>query len=124
MDVFKNIEKGRLVHGHGEVNLFLIEQGSVPSEDWEDFAPDHTGYVVGHSESGHNHVLERDGVTMRQTRDSKGFQILHAIVTKPVELRQIAGSPHATQIVQPGEYVITNNVETSPFTKIARRVAD
>lgn len=124
MDIFQNITDMSLTNAHGEVNLFLIRGGAVPRDGWEDFDPTDAGFVVGHSESGHNHVLARSGVTMRKTTDSRGFQILHAIVTEPVMLRQQAGAPHAEQIVQPGEYIITNNIETSPFTNQARRVAD
>ncbi len=86
--------------------------------------PDKPGFIVGHSESGHHHVLEASGVTMKRATDSKGFEILHAIVTKPTKLKQAAGSPHKQQIVQPGKYIITKNIETDPFTKQARRVAD
>lgn len=124
MDVYKEIKSAQLTNSHGEVNFLRIEDGSVPEDGWEDCGADKDVFVVGHSESGHNHVLEREGVTMRQTRDDRGFQILHAIVTHPVTLRQQAGAPHAEQTIQPGEYIITNNVETSPFTKQARRVAD
>lgn len=124
MDIWNKIEACTLTNAHGEVNFFRIESGEVSGAEWTSVAPDDAGFIVGHSESGHNHVLERDGVTVRKARDSRGFEILHAIVTRPTALRQQAGAPHATQIVQPGEYLITNNVETSPFTKQARRVAD
>lgn len=124
MSVFDNITKTTLTNSHGEVNFLRIDAGSVPADGWEPFNSGEAGFVIGHSESGHNHVLEREGVTIRQRRDSLGFTILHAIVTRPTVLRQQAGAPHAEQIVQPGEYLITNNIETSPFTKQARRVAD
>lgn len=123
MGIFDNIKRMTATNAHGEVNFYRVEEGSVGGT-FEPFGAEESGYVVGHSESGHHHVLEREGVTMRQTTDSKGFQILHAIVTHPVTLRQESGAPHAEQIVQPGEYIITNNVETSPFTNQARRVAD
>lgn len=124
MNIWENVKKTSAPNAHGEVNFFRIEEGSVDENLLSDFDPDENGFVVGHSESGHHHLLEREGVTMKKHTDSRGFQILHAIVTKPVALRQDTSDPHKTQIVEPGEYLITNNVEVDPFTKQARRVAD
>lgn len=125
MDIFANILSATLAHAHGEVNFFRIDAGDLPADGWEDFTDISSsgGLIVGHSEQGHHHVLDRDGVTIRQ-RQSNGFQILKAIVTKPTALRQEAGNPHETQIIQPGTYVITTALEKPFFQDQARRVAD
>ncbi|WP_129415935.1 hypothetical protein [Mesorhizobium sp. Pch-S] len=81
------------------------------------------GRAVGHSESGHNHILGSHGVTVME-RTHNGMRVLHAILLEPVPLKQSAGAPHQEQTVEPGEYFITNNVEYNPFLEQARRVAD
>lgn len=123
MSIFDNIKSAKLTNAHGEVNFLKIESGSVDVARLEEIKPSAGGFIVGHSESGHHHVLEHDGVKMyRGTKD--GMVVLYAILENPVELKQSAGAPHAPQIVEPGEYAITNNIEYDPFTEQARRVAD
>lgn len=125
MDIFANITAATLTNAHGEVNFLRIDEGDIPTEGWEDFSDisPSGGLIVGHSEQGHHHVLERDGVTI-QKRETNGFLTLKAIVTRPVALRQEAGNPHGTQIVQPGTYIITTAREKPFFQDQARRVAD
>jgi hypothetical protein len=124
MDYFANVTATDLTNSHGEVNFIAIKSGSVDTSTMTEFFPENGRFIVGHSESGHHHVLERQGVTMKRGTDDRGFEILHAIVTEPVMLKQAAGAPHEPQIIGPNEYLITKNVERSPFTKQARRVAD
>jgi hypothetical protein len=57
-------------------------------------------------------------------RELDGMKVLYAILENPTALRQAAGAPHAPQTVEPGEYIITNNVEYDPFLQQARRVTD
>jgi len=122
-DPFTNVQAGKITNAHGEVNFFRIDKGDV---DLTGFTPAEPtpgkGYIVGHSETGHHHVLERASKVYTGTH--KGMEILYAIVDEPSALKQDASSPHAGQIVQPGNYLITNNVEVDPLTKLARRVAD
>lgn len=124
-DIFANIKSATLTNAHGEVNFLRIDDGEMPSDGWSDFTDISAsgGLIVGHSEQGHHHVLEREGVTI-QHRDSNGFTILKAIVTHPVALRQEAGSPHESQVVHPGTYLITSAREKPFFQEQARRVAD
>lgn len=125
MDIFANVTETRLTNAHGEVNFFKIEGGTLPSEGWDEYTDLSKGgdIIVGHSESGSVHVLEREGVKIHRT-ENKGFTVLRAIVEKPVKLKQEAGAPHAPQIVEPGEYIITNAIEKPFFQEQARRVAD
>lgn len=123
MSIFDTIRKCELTNAHGEVNFFRIIDGAIDVAGFQIVNPVNGTYIVGHSESGHNHILEADGVEVME-REHEGMKILRAIVNKPVALKQSAGSPHKQQIVVPGEYFITNNVEYNPFLEQARRVAD
>lgn len=123
MSIFDNVNRATITNAHGEVNFLKIESGSVNINGLEEVKPDDQGFIVGHSESGHHHVLEREGVKMYRGTEA-GMAVLYAILENPVALKQDAGDPHAKQTVEPGEYIITNNVEYDPFTEQARRVAD
>lgn len=123
MKFLDTVKKMTFTNAHGEVNFFRIDDGHLDTTGFKEFAPDKDGFIVGHSEQGHNHVLERGDVEMKYI-DHEGMQVLYAIVKEPVKLKQSAGHPHAEQTIQPGEYVVTNNVEYNPFTEQVRRVAD
>jgi hypothetical protein len=123
MSFFQNIKSATHTNAHGEVGFFLITGGAPDLTGFTKADATEQGYIVGHSESGHNHVLERGDVeVMEGTVD--GMKVLYALLREPLELKQTAGAPHAKQVVQPGAYFITNNVEYNPFTEQARRVAD
>lgn len=128
MEVFSRVTKMSHTNAHGEVNFFKIEEGDLPQDGWEPLATEDfskTGdIIVGHSESGSIHVLERPGVTVSKYVDDNGFQILRAIVDDPTNVKQEAGNPHDTQTVLPGTYIITNAKEKPFFQEQARRVAD
>ena len=123
MSIFDTIKTAAVTNGHGEVNFLRIDAGTVNAAALQAVSPDALGYIVGHSESGHHHVLEREGVTLLQGNEA-GMAILYAILTKPTRLFQSAGDPHAEQIIGPGEYIITNNIDYDPWVEQARRVAD
>lgn len=123
MSFFDTIKSAVLTNAHGECNFFRITDGSVNLDGFTPVSPVNGTFIVGHSESGHNHILEADGVVVME-RELDGMKILHAILMNPVSLKQSAGAPHKEQIVVPGEYFITNNVEYNPFLEQARRVED
>lgn len=83
-------------------------------------------WVVSHSESGHHHLLEADGVTvMERTKDvPDGMRILYAIVDEPTRLYQDAVVPHDAHEVPPGIYELRIAREYDPLMQQARRVAD
>lgn len=125
MDIFANIKSLRHTNAHGEINFYKIE-GDIDHSDFEQFSDTSKNgdYIVGHSESGNCHVLERtSGLTIKQ-REHKGMKMLFAILENPTRLYQDAGSPHAEQIVEPGTYLIGTSLDYDPFTQQAKRVAD
>ena len=125
MNIFNNITRLRHTNAHGEINFYKIEGGFVDMSEFTDFTDTNAAgdYIVGHSESGHHHLLGQHGVTVME-RQHKGMTVLHAILENPTPLKQAASSPHDAQIVEPGEYIIGASLDYDPFTKQARRVAD
>jgi hypothetical protein len=123
MSFFDSIKACSLTNAHGEVNFFRIKEGKPDLDGFAPVKPENGAYIVGHSESGHNHILEADGVEVME-RQIGGMKVLYALLSEPVSLKQSAGTPHKQQTVEPGEYFITNNVEYNPFLEQASRVAD
>jgi len=125
MDIFKDIKKLEHTNAHGEINFYRIIEGSV---DLRDFGPvtDKTqngDIIVGHSESGHHHVLEKENVEAQEFVQD-GMKYFHLIVKEQNRLYQDAAKPHEEQTIEPGEYIIGCSLDYDPFTKQARRVAD
>lgn len=85
-------------------------------------------YIISHSEKGHHHVIDADNVQVLERPLSpefgKGMRILYAIVSEPTVMYQDANVPHEPAQMPAGVYELTISVETDPFTKQARRVAD
>lgn len=83
-------------------------------------------WIISHSESGHHHLMEADGVqVMERTKDvPAGMRILYGIVEKPAKLFQDADVPHDTHAVPPGIYEFRIAREYDPIMEQARRVAD
>lgn len=126
MNIFENIKKIKCTNAHGEINFFKIEDGFVDDSEFTTFkdANSNGDVIVGHSESGHNHVLERTkGMTIKEM-EHKGSQMLYAVLNNPAKLYQEAGSPHKQQTVEAGKYIIGSSLDYDPFTQQAKRVAD
>lgn len=118
----------KATNAHGEVNFYRLPDDH-PDLNLEGFEPhndrDNQGQlIVGHSESGHNHVLERAAEPVIQQAVIDGMKVFFAILKEPTRLLQTAGHSHKEQILESGRYVITNNVDYNPFTEQAKRVAD
>ena len=125
MKVFEGITKLSQPNAHGEVGFFRIEDGEPNLEGFTPVSPPRSGLVVGHSESGHHHVLAVGSGAQIMEREEAGMKILYAILEEPTRLFQAdASDPHKEQTVQPGRYIIPNNVDYDPWAQQARRVAD
>lgn len=125
MDMLKNVTSMRHTNAHGEINFYKIEGGEFDATGFTPFNDKNQSgaFIVGHSESGHHHLLEAEGATVLE-KEQGGMKLLYAILTKPGELKQDAASPHEKQIVEPGAYFIGTSLDYDPFTQQARRVAD
>lgn len=108
----------------GEVRMEPIKE--IPNCELKRIEPTNGVIIVGESESHHHHVLGADGVmVMERTSDlPQGMRILYAIVEKQTTLRQTAGNPHGSHVIEPGKYEIPIKREFNPFLEQARMVAD
>jgi hypothetical protein len=84
-------------------------------------------YIVGHSETGHHHVLDRvEGVKVLEAKSAPdGMRILYAILDEPTNLNHLRGhDTHEAIAFQPGMYEFRLGREFDPYAELARRVAD
>lgn len=78
--------------------------------------------IVGHSESGHHHVLE-SGTAMDVVNEVNGLTFIG--VKTPAKLKHLKTFDiHETLTVEPGVYQVTHKTEYDPFQKVLRRVFD
>lgn len=78
-------------------------------------------YVVGHSESGHNHVLTSK--TDMEVLTFNGHD--YVLIDETAELsHQKTFDIHETVSVEPGVYEITHKTEYDPFAQVRRAVWD
>lgn len=99
---------------HGEILLFPVNKRLSKAEK-------HTSYIVGHSETGHHHVLE--------SKEEFGVMLDKAItyiqLTQPADLvHQKTVNAHKTLTVPAGTYQIIHKTEYEPFQKVRREVWD
>lgn len=77
--------------------------------------------IIGHSETGHHHVLECDTEFDRIMTDNGIYVLLH------VEARLYHKKDHdihETRILQPGAYRFGEKTEYDPFNDVIREVHD
>jgi hypothetical protein len=120
MEVFMNkttltniVNGKRISVMHGE--NFLVPIDSLPAGATSTAKL----YIVGHSESGHNHVLEsKANITIVDGE--------RAILLKEVGqlFHQKSHDVHETVEIAPGAYQITHKTEYDPFQKVVRAVFD
>jgi hypothetical protein len=83
-------------------------------------------YIVGHSETGHHHVLDRsccEVVAGPASANPAGMAILYAIVKEPTALTHLRSTDtHAPMMLAPGVYEIRPAREFGP--EGWQRVAD
>lgn len=98
---------------HGEILLVPINTKITGEKK--------TSYIVGHSESGHHHVLESKTPFVVSESD-KQFVIE---LFEPAELvHKKTYDIHPTLPVAPGRYKVVRKTEYSPLERITRAVWD
>lgn len=80
--------------------------------------------IIGHSESGHHHVLERAREVRVEPNPPAGMRILYALLDEPTKLLQDAGDPHGEHVLDAGVYEFRIAREYDPLMEQARMVAD
>lgn len=111
----------------GEIGVFRIKKpvGKLP-EGFTPMASEHGYFVVGHSETGHHHVLDASTcVVGLMDRPPEGMRVLYAIVNAPTALVHLREhDTHDPLVHEPGEYTYRIGREFDPYEEEARQQAD
>lgn len=89
--------------------------------------PENGRLVIGHSKTGHHHVLDRnDGVDIAvMDNPPAGMKILRAILENPTSLVHLRDhDTHDPIKLEPGEYEFRIAREYDPYAELARKSAD
>lgn len=108
----------------GEVNIQLIAE--IP-EGLTPFEPEGDFYIIGHSESGNHHVLERGPVDVFiGEKTSSGMQVLYGLVKSPTRVRQLRdGNPHDTIALNTGDKIrMWPSIDYNPYADAIERARD
>ncbi len=98
---------------HGE-NLLLPIKSKIVGEE-------HTTYIIGHSETGHHHVLESTEPFVVSESD-KQFVIELFAPAKLVHKKAL--DKHNTLTINPGKYKVIKKTEYDPWQGVIREVHD
>lgn len=101
-------------------DLLITRIDTIP-DGMEVVKPDDGYYVVAHSETGHNHVIQQEGVNV--FRAANDPFVLYLVVDNEVELKHLRSfDTHESIKVPPGMYRINRQREYTP--EGFRRAAD
>lgn len=124
MKIFKN------VCAQGEITIRRLgdapHKGKMP-KGYSPLPLENGSYVIGHSETGHNHVLSRpDGASVAvMDKPPEGMRILRAILNEPMSLDHLREfDTHDSIMLEPGEYEFRIAREYDPYAELARQSAD
>lgn len=114
----KNIKHGKLLAvQHGEVWLQPVSK--LPTGEFKK----EKKFIVGHSETGHHHVLESNTEFEVMSGDEK--HDLYVRLFEPARLvHQKTFDIHETKVIMPGTYAVYQKTEYDPFAQIVRAVYD
>jgi len=114
----------------GEITIRRI--GNVPAKrsppaGFVAMKPEHGKFIIGHSETGHHHVLDRlDGVDVAvMDAPPAGMKILRAILENPTSLVHLRDhDTHDPIKLEPGEYELRIAREFDHYAELARQSQD
>lgn len=99
---------------HGEIILQPVDK--LPKQEFKA----HKSFIVGHSETGHHHVLESKEEFKVLDMDGLWLEI-----TKPTKLvHKKVTYQHKTLPVAPGKYKVIKKTEYDPWDGLIREVHD
>lgn len=113
-----NIKDGkRVAVMHGECWLLPVDK--LPKGK----ISEHNLFIIGHSESGHNHVLESKQPF--QVMDETEKRDLYIRLFEPAKLvHKKSFDIHEAQVLAPGDYAVYHKTEYDPFREVVRQVFD
>jgi len=113
----------QVIGDQGEVRIAMIDHLPAGMKT-ESIKSGKGGYIIGHSESDHHHVLESAVKVMERTSDvPTGMRILYAILDEPSALVHNAPAEHDRHELPTGIVEFRIGREYDPFTEQARKVA-
>jgi hypothetical protein len=109
----------------GELSIRRISRSEIPAGA-KPVSPDGDVFVMGHSETGHHHVLDRAGATvLEHPSPPAGMRILYAFLDEHNALtHQRPFDTHEPFAFTPDVYEFRQNREFDHYEKLARKQAD
>lgn len=105
-----------LIHGENIIKpVSKLPKGKVSQ---------HKLFIVGHSESGHHHVLESETEFNVIEPENLGDVIFIRLLSPAKVVHKKSFDIHETKVLQPGLYQRTFATEYDPFEKVVRRIFD
>jgi hypothetical protein len=121
----KMIEKSA---AQGEIYIRRIDR---PAQDFlkggTPLKEENGRFIIGHSETGHHHVMERGGVdVVEMPSPTAGIRLLRMIVADPDKelVHERGHDTHESLGFEPGAYEIRIGREYDPYQQLARQQAD
>ncbi len=107
----------------GEISIRKID--TLPT-GIKPLAPELGKYIIGHSETGHHHVMTLDNKqAFEANKAPEGMRVLYAVLEAPGELTHERGhDTHEAISFGPGIYEFRLGREYDPYAELARQVAD
>lgn len=115
------------VAAQGEIYITRLDRAaSILPMGYKPLAPENGYLIVGHSETGHHHVIEAERATVGvKEKVPEGMRILYAIVREPTKLDHLRPfDTHKSIELAPGAYEIRIGREFDPFEELIRSQAD
>ena len=115
----------QIIARQGEVTIIRLDDNSA-LPNWPELPLERGYLIVGHSETQHDHVIERPAaVRIVAKPDTGAMTILRAIVTEPTRVIHLRPSDtHAPIDLPPGVYEFRGQQEYDPYAEQLRRAAD
>jgi hypothetical protein len=118
------------VAAQGEITIRRIgdvPKNKTPRNGCKPLELENGRFVIGHSETGHHHVLSKnDGAeVMVLEKPPEGMKVLYAILENPTSLDHLREhDTHEPIMLEPGEYEFRIAREYDPYAELARQSQD
>lgn len=113
----------KIIAAQGEITIKRIAK--IPDGSTM-MKPERGQFIIGHSETGHHHVISADGASVSVLdRPPEGMRILYAILENPTSLDHLREhDTHESIMLEPGAYEIRIAREFDHYAELARQSAD
>lgn len=119
----------KLIGAQGELTIRRIgelSQDRTLPNGYSAMKPEGNHYIIGHSETGHHHVIDAAGATVGvMDAPPAGMRILYMILDNPLAVEHLRGhDTHETITAEPGVYEVRIAREFDHYAELARQSAD